>query len=235
MARAWERALRRAHLPVAYSEGFSPRPLLSFSLALPTGCESTAEYVDLRFAPGATGPTGIHVADDAGEAGARTVADTLADLVPPGIEVAAAAPLSGAWGSLQEQVTSCSWSVEVTQMSTAQLTERVDALLDAAEVPIERERKGRTVIDDLRPSILALHVAGPGEGPGVTRLTADLATKPRGVRPGELLGGISPQLRLVRARRTAQWIDDADGRQEPLTVHGQLPSIMPPSAAESGR
>jgi radical SAM-linked protein len=48
VARMWERALRRSGLPVAWSEGFSPRPLLSFGLALPTGAESLAEYLDAR-------------------------------------------------------------------------------------------------------------------------------------------------------------------------------------------
>ena len=47
VARMWERALRRAGLPLAYTEGFSPRPQLSFGLALPTGCESLAEYLDV--------------------------------------------------------------------------------------------------------------------------------------------------------------------------------------------
>ena len=42
-ARIWERALRRAELAVAYTEGFSPRPRLHFGLALPTGYESDAE------------------------------------------------------------------------------------------------------------------------------------------------------------------------------------------------
>jgi len=51
VARMWERALRRAGLPVAYSGGFSPHPLLSFGLALPTGCESIAEYVDVALDP----------------------------------------------------------------------------------------------------------------------------------------------------------------------------------------
>ena len=47
VARMWERALRRAQLPLAYTEGFSPRPQLSFGLALPTTCESLAEYLDV--------------------------------------------------------------------------------------------------------------------------------------------------------------------------------------------
>jgi hypothetical protein len=51
VARMWERALRRSGLPVAWSEGFSPHPLLSFSLALPTGCESLAEYLDIWTRP----------------------------------------------------------------------------------------------------------------------------------------------------------------------------------------
>ena len=49
VARAWERALRRAGQPVAYSEGFSPRPKLHFGLALSVGHESLAEYVDVDF------------------------------------------------------------------------------------------------------------------------------------------------------------------------------------------
>ena len=44
VARMWERAFRRVQLPVAYSAGFSPRPRVSFGLALPTGYESVAEY-----------------------------------------------------------------------------------------------------------------------------------------------------------------------------------------------
>ena len=46
-ARVWERAMRRAGVPVATSAGFTPRPRLSFGLALPTGAESVAEYLDL--------------------------------------------------------------------------------------------------------------------------------------------------------------------------------------------
>ena len=48
VAHMWERALRRLELPVAYTERFSPRPKLSFGLALSTGHESMAEYLDVR-------------------------------------------------------------------------------------------------------------------------------------------------------------------------------------------
>ncbi|MBP9015112.1 MAG: TIGR03936 family radical SAM-associated protein [Candidatus Atribacteria bacterium] len=47
LSRLWSRAFRRAELPVAYSQGFNPRPLLSFGPALPLGVESRAEYWDV--------------------------------------------------------------------------------------------------------------------------------------------------------------------------------------------
>ncbi len=47
VARIWERSLRKASIPVLYSQGFSPHPRISFGLALPTGFESEAEYVDI--------------------------------------------------------------------------------------------------------------------------------------------------------------------------------------------
>src|SRR5438094_8664069 len=55
VARIWERALRRAALPVAYTEGFSPHPKLSFGLALSTGHESLGEYLDVDLAAPDTG------------------------------------------------------------------------------------------------------------------------------------------------------------------------------------
>ena len=49
-ARHWERAVRRAGLAIAHSSGFTPRPRMSFGLALPTGAESLAEFLDMELA-----------------------------------------------------------------------------------------------------------------------------------------------------------------------------------------
>ncbi len=46
--RAYNRAMRRAKLPVAFSEGFNPHPLLSFALPLPVGCTSRCELLEFR-------------------------------------------------------------------------------------------------------------------------------------------------------------------------------------------
>ena len=92
--RLWERALRRVGLPVAYSQGFTPRPKLSFGLALPTGAESVAEYLDVDLVDEV--PT-----DPADPASAELLA-SLSAALPVGIDVHALAPPDQGAGSLQE-------------------------------------------------------------------------------------------------------------------------------------
>ena len=99
IARCVERAVRRAKLPVAYSEGFSPRPRISFGLALPTGAESLAEYLDIDFA--------------ASEVDVDTVGSALSAGLPVGIDVTATAPLAVGAASLQEAVVASRWEIGV--------------------------------------------------------------------------------------------------------------------------
>ncbi len=238
VARMWERALRRSRLPVAYSEGFSPHPLLSFGLALPTGSESRAEYLDLRLSDVAIDPGGATGARlSSGDMDVNGLPDLLTPLLPDGMEVEAAAVIAHAQGSLQQEVTSCSWELEVLGVIGEELAERVERVLDAPCIPIRRERKGRTVEDDLRPSILSLtpmeEMAGsnPAGGPS-SRLRAELSTQPRGVRPRELLEGLGTDLVLVRACRTHQWIERDGARTEPLLAGVSSSQTVAPHAQE---
>jgi len=50
MGRLWERLLRRARIPVAYTQGFSPHPRLQFASALPVGYSSECELLDVLIA-----------------------------------------------------------------------------------------------------------------------------------------------------------------------------------------
>jgi radical SAM-linked protein len=241
VARMWERALRRATLPLAYTEGFSPRPQLSFGLALPTGCESLAEYLDVVLDEARPETAGVEL----GALPAR-----LSGLLPEGIDVEAAALVERRDGSLQQQVTSCSWTMWFGGMTEGALAERLASLLAADSVPITRERKGRQEQDDLRPSVLALALA-PAVDPGPSGRTAagapvpvvaELACQPRGVRPIELVRGliavsgrpaghgVEEALTgdgsgagvpvLDRACRTQQWIERDGRREEPLGYRG---------------
>jgi radical SAM-linked protein len=199
VARMWERALRRARLPLAYTAGFSPRPRLSFGLALPTGCESRAEYLDVALTEA------VAVTD---------LVPTLSPLLPDGVDVLAATDLSPQAGSLQEEVTSCRWEIDVPQVEPDRLCSLVTEVERAEHLPVTRERKGRPVSDDLRPSVLTLSSAGPrGSGSG---LVAELATRPRGVRPAELAQVMGVEFGV--ACRTHQWIERDGSRWEPLTT-----------------
>lgn len=204
VARIWERALRRADLPIAYTEGFSPRPKLSFGLALSTGYESLGEYLDISLR--ADAPRG----DIDGE---QLVA-LLNPELPVGIELQAVVALPSPATSLQQAVTSCTWSVELAGPATAAaVAGAVERLRAAEELVITRERKGEAVSDDIRPAVLASYVWG-------TSVEAELATQPRALRPAEYISALDPAFRVGRVTRINQWTQADGARQEviPLTA-----------------
>jgi radical SAM-linked protein len=224
IARCWERALRRAELPVASTEGFSPRPKLHFGLALSTGHESLGEYLDIDLRD----PEGASVDLEA-------LPERLTPLLPPGIDVEAVAVIDRSDTSLQEAVTSCTWHIEVPGTTPAALSAATQQILAKTTVPVTRERKGKPVSDDLRPGILDLRVLGatPPDAPEPgSVLEAVLATHPRSIRPAELLAAFDPPLAEGRVCRTHQWITADGATREPLTPPG-APSPAQPTARAS--
>jgi radical SAM-linked protein len=213
LARVWERGLRRSDVRVAYSEGFSPRPRLSFGLALSTGYESLGEYLDIDLHPDA----GIDPAD---------LPAIVSPSLPDGMTAQVAVPLEPGSGSLQSAVTSSSWHLQVVGPEPAAVSDAVAAALAAEELPLVVERKGSEVTVDARPAILALAIADPGEpaAPGVaslhpsTVLEAELATQPRSLRPAELLRALDPSWLEGRVLRTHQWTLVDGARCEPIPL-----------------
>lgn len=203
VARIFERALRKASVPVAYTEGFSPRPKIHFGLALPTGYESDGEYLDVDL------PVDDRPID------AEAFPGRLSAVLPDGMAVTTAAAVDPATPSLQQAVTACSWSLSVPGVELAEVSEAAERAMAATELLHRRERKGRWVTDDLRPALHALDVRGSGAG-GVA-LEAELGTRPRSLRPSELLAVLSDgRWEEGRARRTHQWIEHDGARYEPL-------------------
>jgi radical SAM-linked protein len=194
LARMWERALRRAELPVALSEGFSPRPRISFGLALPTGAESVAEYLDI---------------DLEREIALAGVAERLSAGLPNGLDVVVTAAAEGRT-SLQQDVALCTWEIDLRE-PVADLPRRIDSALAASALVVTRERKGQSTEDDIRPGILGL------EG-DTRRLVCELATQPRGLRPAELLVALGVDPLSGSVRRTHQWIERDGARWEPLPL-----------------
>jgi radical SAM-linked protein len=211
VARLWERALRAAQIPVALSAGFTPRPRLSFGLALPTSAESHAEYLDVIIDEQRLGP-GM-------ELDAASLVERVATVLPPGLTFDAAMAVPYASTSLQDVVVATSWELslrcEPGVVDPDTVAAAVERVMAADHVPLERERKGVMAIDDVRPSIEQMTLGCDALS---MQLSAVLLTEGRALRPSELvralIPGCDPSEVLARVLRTYQWIDDDGARRE---------------------
>jgi radical SAM-linked protein len=164
--RAFERALRRATVPMAYTSGFSPHPRISYPNASPTGAASEAEYLEI----------GLSVACDPDK-----VRDALDAALPPGldvVEVSVARP-----GALAEELTGSRWQVDLAGMSTATLQTARDEFLAKDVVLVERMTKNGLREFDARAAVVALEVQD-------SRLMMTLAHQVPLVRPDDVLAGL---------------------------------------------
>ncbi len=215
-ARLWERALRKTGLPVASTQGFTPRPKISFGLALPTGGESLAEYLD------------VELLTDAVDVDAMPAQLTAA--LPDGFDVVASQALLGRTVSLQDDVTSVTWELFAPWLTAEHHTLAAERLLAASTLPIDRVRKGVRACDDVRPAVVQLRTDRD-------RLVADLATVGRALRPAELAELAYPHcdpssepFAAVRALRTHQWIEHDEVRREVISLPTDVPALTPVSA-----
>jgi radical SAM-linked protein len=180
LAQSWERILRRAGIPLEYSQGYNPRPRMQFAAPLPVGVTSESEYVDVWLVE--------RLAD---EWVVRLNAATPADLP---VYCIAEVPIRAR--ALPTLVTHADYVIRLLDDSLPrdEVQRRVDNLLAAPR--IERVRRNKTY--DLRPLILDLAVNDAGN------ITAQLVTGDRGNgRADELLDALGlarEQARLHRQR-----------------------------------
>lgn len=152
-ARAFERALRRGGVPIAYSAGFSPHPKVSYVGAAPTGVASEAEYLEIGLAR---------------QVDVEQLRGTLDRALPPGIDILEAVEATG--GSLPERIDASEWQIEFPGVDPAQARSAVAALLAAETVPVERRTKSGQRTIDVRSALVSMVVTeevGPVGGAGV--------------------------------------------------------------------
>src|SRR5512139_1935855 len=138
MARTWQRIARRANLPLAYSEGFNPQPRMSFAAALPVGCTSDHEELDMVLSP-------PRVIDE--------VKVQLDRALPAGMKVISIEEMPLNAPALQMQLMAAEFEITVeNEEAIALLPERVAQFLAAQEVM--RDRRGK--VYNLRPLVQML-------------------------------------------------------------------------------
>lgn len=141
--RLWERAARRAELPLAYSQGFHPQPKMNIAAALPLGFSSRCEVLDMR------------LEHDIPVDGLR---EKLQETLPAGIQVTSIEHVDEKLPALQTLVSSAEYEVTLTEaIDRSELGRRIDSVMDAES--IIRERRSKTY--DLRPLIEELNFEGP--------------------------------------------------------------------------
>jgi radical SAM-linked protein len=191
----WERAVRRAGLPLAYTNGFHPQPKIHFASALPLGFTSRCEVVDLRFSQ---------------DVDLTNLPERLQTVMPSGIGILNADSVDESASALQTQVMAAEYEVALTETmplveppaptppaaaetDSANLEQQVEELLAKPTLP--RERRGKTY--DLRPLIEELKVVS--ENKIFMRLTArESATG----RPEEVLDALGIPIEDARIERT---------------------------------
>jgi radical SAM-linked protein len=151
LMRCLERLFRRAGLTLSFSEGFHPKPRMTFPLALAVGIEGVEEVMEIELAESCT---------------AEDLLRRLAPHAPSGLVFRKIEVLPD--GAKKAQVRSASYEAPVPAMCHAALSERIGHLLAASSWPIERAR-GRAPID-LRPLVSELALR---EGVLTMRLRVD--------------------------------------------------------------
>ncbi|MEU7481347.1 TIGR03936 family radical SAM-associated protein [Lentzea sp. NPDC042327] len=209
IARTFERALRRAGVPMAYSQGFSPHPKVSWVGAAPTGVASEAEYVEVSVVE-QVDPAALKLALDAA--------------LPPGIDVVEVVQARG--GNLTERIDASEWRIELDGVDPAELAKAVELLLSAERVEVERLTKNGVKTVDVRPAVVSAQVgprssdAGHDDAamspPCGILMTVVRQVTPT-VRPDDVLNALRVVADLVppvpaRAIRMAQGRLDDEGR-----------------------
>jgi radical SAM-linked protein len=146
-SRAFERAVVRAQVPVAYSSGFNPHPRISYAGASPTGASSEAEYLEIGLAR--------QVQPD-------QLREDLDAALPSGLDVLEVVEAEG--GPLADRLEASVWRTRVPGLPPETVQDAVDAFLAAAEVPVERMTKKGLRSFDCRAAVVSLQVRGEAGG-----------------------------------------------------------------------
>jgi len=157
--RAWDRTFRRAHLSLAYSEGFSPRPKINIGAALPLGCTSEADLVDVELAQ---------------EIETDQLIEALNAAAPPGLTISTITTVPIGSPKLQKLLQSSEYLIPVVCEDLECLEARIETMLASAELP--RVRRGKEY--DLRPLIEEMGLVDPTEGKLQTAAKGGAAGRP---------------------------------------------------------
>jgi len=179
--RAFERALRRAAVPMAYSAGFTPHPKVSYANAAPTGTGSEAEYLEIALTD---------------RRDPEKLRELLDESMPQGLDIieAVEARVSG----LAERLTASVWELRLDGVDPADAERAVEAFNAAETVEVRRKTKNGMRTFDARGAVASLETTDETHSPQADRPTDQPCAILRlvvrhvtpAVRPDDVLSGL---------------------------------------------
>ena len=139
--RAFERALRRADVPMAYSAGFTPHPKVSYANAAPTGVGSEAEYLEIALAR---------------PRDPETLRLLLDESLPTGLDVVES--VEARTSGLADRLEASVWQLRLDGVEPERARQAVAALLAADTVEVQRSTKNGVRSFDCRAAVTRLDV-----------------------------------------------------------------------------
>lgn len=185
MQTLWERTLRRARVPVAFSQGFNPRPRFHIAAALPLGFTSRCEIADVWLTE---------------EMSISNLLERLQKASPPGLSIQSISEVPLDWPALQTQVSQAEYHIEFfNEISLEDLQQKVQGVLAQTSLP----RLWRNKSYDLRPLIHAIEMIPPSAPKQFPSLKMLLSAREGATgRPEEVLSILGIDSTEVRVERT---------------------------------
>lgn len=175
--RAFERALRRAEVPMAYSAGFTPHPKVSYANAAPTGTGSEAEYLEIALTE-ARDPDKLR--------------ELLDESLPTGLDIVDA--VEARTSGLADRLTASVWELRLEGVDPADAEQAVEAFVTAETVEVQRMTKNGVRTFDARGAVASLKAQSPqpdrptDQPCAILRLVVRHVTP--AVRPDDVLSGL---------------------------------------------
>lgn len=169
-AKIWERVLRRAHLPILYTKGFNTRPRISLAMPLPLGISSDCEILEISLRE----RIAIHEVK---------LRERLLSVSPDGLTIEAIVEVDTRASTLHSLVTSAEYRIQfLDDIDKRELQRKIDTLLSRESIIVDRVRRRKRSVMDIRPLILGLRLESDGS------LVAHLSVGERGnLRPDHLI------------------------------------------------
>lgn len=180
--RLFQRAFRRAEIPVEYSQGFNPHPRMSFALAMSVGLTSDGEYGE------------VIVSEDID---VETFISRMNQVLPQGLEIIATKICGAGVGSLSAALSKSVYQIRIKVVpgtDLAALAAAIETYLALPQILIQkRNKKGKYVEKDIRPFIESIAVFADPETDKVNVTMTLIYIEQQCVKPEQILESINNQ------------------------------------------